>query len=293
MKRRSGARHYGSMRAIDPDALAKLRASRDNLDDFSHRAGVSEATVTRAERGEKISETSANAIAGALDRQPEELFTHEATVALPQTELDAWRRGSGREHVEGSPRSNLPLSTDPVLHAQMHQRFLALAMDERLCRHNYQMDFDLHPTKRGVRINISLEFELVNTTKENQPYSQEFTIDHHEHGQAKGMSAFKNGKVIYKLENLRPADSTEGYAIYRGEELMIEPQKTGVRYVFRSSWVINRKKHDLWSEAVALPTVGVTVDTHAPPEYEITRSFSISDIMLRDEHFNIAWKPRK
>jgi transcriptional regulator with XRE-family HTH domain len=292
------------MRAIDPEALARLRASRDSLPEFAHHAGVGEATVSRAERGEKITKTSAESIARALDQRTEDLFTREATVALPETRLDARLFGSGRERVEGNlphalgPRTTLSLSTDPVLHAQMHQRIVALIMDERLYRRDYQMDFDLKPTRGGVRINIGLEFELVNTTEENHPYFQEFTINHHENGHAKEMSALKNGKPIYILKDPSPYKSTdykstEGYAVYRGPKLIIEPKNSGVQYVFRSSWVINRKKHDLWSEALALPTVGVSVNTHAPPEYVITRSFSRPDLMLRDEHFNISWEPKK
>lgn len=222
----------------------------------------------------------------------------KAPVFALQTEVDGWMRRLGREHVEGNvpdapgQHSNLPLRTGKSLDTQLLQRIHAL-MDEPLYRRNYHMDFDLQPTRGSVRINIALEFELVNPSNENQPYFQEFTIDHHEHGQAKGMSAFKNGKAIYNLEDLPPASRTEGYAIYRGKKLMIEPENTGVQYLCRSSWVINRKEDDLWSEALALPTAGVSVDTHAPPDFIITPSFSRSDLMLRDEHFNIAWKPKK
>jgi hypothetical protein len=222
----------------------------------------------------------------------------KAPVFALQTELDDWMRRLGRERVQGNlldasgQHSNLSLSTDQVLQTQVIDRIHALT-DLTLYRRNYQMDFDLHPTREGVRINIGIEFELANASNENQPYSQEFTIDHHEHGQAREMSVFKNGKGIYILPDPPPSDRTEGYVIYRGKKLMIEPESTGVRYDCRSSWIINRKKHDLWPNAMALPTLGVSVKTHAPPEYIITPSFSRSDLMLRDEHFNISWEPRK
>lgn len=222
----------------------------------------------------------------------------KAPVYALQTELDAWVLGPGREHVEGNlldafgQHSNLSCSTDRPVQAQIIDRIHALT-DLTLYRLNYQMDFDLQPTRGGVHINIALEFELVNASNENQPYFQEFTIDHHEDGHAKEMSVLKNGTAIYILKDPAPSERTEGYVIYRGKKLMIEPQDTGVRYVCRSSYVINRKQHDLWSNALALPTFGVTVDTHAPPEYIITPSFSRSNLMLTDEHFNITWKPRK
>src|SRR2546426_11959594 len=83
MKRRSGARRYGSMRASDPEALAELRATLGSLPDIAHKAGVSVSTLSRAERGSKIQKQNAQAIARVLGPLVEKLFTSNATVALP------------------------------------------------------------------------------------------------------------------------------------------------------------------------------------------------------------------
>ncbi len=84
MKRRSGARRYGSMRASDPEALAALRASRGSLPDIAHRAGVSVSTLSRAERGSKIQKQNAGAIARVLASSLEKLFICDATITVPK-----------------------------------------------------------------------------------------------------------------------------------------------------------------------------------------------------------------
>ena len=222
----------------------------------------------------------------------------KAPVHALKTELDAWLRGKAGEHIKTEVREeigrhpSLFSSTDQAVQAHVLDRVHALT-DLTLYRRNYHMHFDLKPGGRGVRANIALKFELLNASAENQPYVQEITIDDADHGHVDEMVGLKNGVTVYALKNPQPTERRFGYSAYRGEEMMIEPEVSGISYVYRSSWIINRGDHELWYNHMALPTVGITIETEATPEFEITASYSIPHLVLTGEHLDIAWYRRK
>jgi hypothetical protein len=222
----------------------------------------------------------------------------KAPVYAREADLRAWMLGPGSEHVKSDlleahgQHPNLFSSSDQALKAHVIDRIHALT-NLTLYRRNYHMHFDLKPSNRGVRVNIAIEFELLNASNMNQPYVQLITLDDSDHGHVKEMAVLKNSVFIYALKDVPAAERELGYSVYRGNKLMIEPENSGVSYVCRSLWVINRGEYDLWYDHMALPTVGVSVDTHAPPEYEITPSFSTSNLISTAEHLDIAWKRRK
>ena len=215
-----------------------------------------------------------------------------------KSELDRWLRGTAVSHIKSEVREdlnqhpNLFTSGDGALLARIMDRIRTLT-DVALYRRNYHMRFDLQRFSRGVRADIDLTFELVNATNENQPYIQEITIDDSEHGHVKEMTVLKNGIVIYALKNPAAAERKPGYYVYHGRELMIEPESSGVSYVCRVSWVINRGAEDFWYNHMVLPTLGISIETHAPPDYEITASFSTPGLVLTSEHLDIEWSRRK
>lgn len=254
-----------------------------------------------------------NNIANYIGRSVTTAQRYERTLGLPvrrlgkgpkppvhalQSELDRWLQGTKAEHIGREMREDLDLhpnlftSGDGALLARIMDRIHSLT-NVTLYRRNYHMLFGLQRIRRGILANITLTFELVNPTNENQPYVQEITVDDCEHGNVKEITLLKNGKMIYSLKNPPPTEKKPGYSVYHGKELMIEPESSGVSYVCRVSWAINRATEDFWYNHMVLPTLGVNIETHAPPDYEITPSFSTSDLILKDEHLDIEWKPRK
>ena len=177
--------------------------------------------------------------------------------------------------------------------APILERIGKVARDIKLYRRNYLLRFNLTQSVRGVQAKVECEFELHNATNERQPYVQEVTVDDGDHGYVERMSLSVNAQPIYTLK--RPAPSTKqiGYSVYRGPKQMIEPSAGGFTYLCRSSWVIYRSENDIWYNHLVLPTIGIEVETHAPPGFEITQSSSISDLVMTGEHLDIAWSRRR
>lgn len=212
-----------------------------------------------------------------------------------KSDLDVWLRdatgkfGAGDEHGQ---RPGLSRIHDQVLQAEVIGRVHTLT-DLSLYRRNYHMGFNLKPSGRGVRISVDIDFELLNASDENQPFIQEITVDDPDHGHVQEMAVFKNRAAIYILKEPAVSGRASGYSIYRGKKLTVEPESAGVLYRCQASWVINRPAEDMWYNHMILPTLGATIDTNAPPEFEITRPFSTPQLLLKGEHLDIAWHPRK
>lgn len=210
----------------------------------------------------------------------------KAHVYAIASDLDHWLSRMGKEEAIGDDVE------DETWQNQLIQRIQTLP-DIPLHRRNYHMFFDLRPFEKGVRVNIDIEFTLVNRSDEDQPFVQEITVDDSERGHVRRMIALKNGATIYSLNNPPVAGREHGYSIYRGNKLMIEPRSHGFLYECRASWVIHRADEDMWYNHMLMLTHGVRIETHAPPNYAITPSFETSRLFLKGDHLDIAWCRRK
>jgi hypothetical protein len=155
------------------------------------------------------------------------------------------------------------------------------------------MVFDLRPSSKGVRAEIDVKFELFNASDDPQPFIHEVTVDDSDHGTVKEMAVFKNGQAIYRKANPPISERAQGYSRYLAKKLMIEPERTGLLYACQSSWTINRPDEDMWYNHMLLPTLGVTIQTKAPPEYGITPTFTLTHLVMKSEHLDIAWHRMK
>lgn len=211
----------------------------------------------------------------------------KAHVYAVRSELNRWLRRTGRDEAGRDEDA-----ADEALQAQVISRIRNLT-DLTLYRRDYRMLFDLKPYNRGVRVDINVEFELLNASDEDQQFTQEITVDDADHGRVKEMAVFKNGAPVYILSNPAAVGRASGYSIYRGNKLVIEPAGGNFLYLCRSSWVIHRADEDIWYNHMALPTLGVRIETHAPTNYTITPTFETSRLVLKGEHLDIAWSRRK
>jgi hypothetical protein len=158
-----------------------------------------------------------------------------------------------------------------------------------LYRRDYRLRFVLRTSQGGVRCNLECRYQIHNATDQRQLFAQEVTVDVPDHGYVEELSFFADGKPVYVIKRPRAAEKPIGYSIYRGRELLIEPRSCGVSYECRASWVMNRAEDDFWSTHMLLPTIGVTVETHAPPDFKITPSFSTQELVMIGEHLDVAW----
>ena len=142
---------------------------------------------------------------------------------------------------------------------------------------------------------MECRYDVFNATRERQQFAQEVTVDVPDHGHVEEMSFFTDGKPVYVLKRPRATEKPVGYSIYRAREVLIEPSARGVSYECRAAWVINRSEDDFWSTHMMLPTVGVAVETRAPPDFTITPSFSTPELVMTAEHIDVAWsrQPRR
>lgn len=163
----------------------------------------------------------------------------------------------------------------------------------KLYRRDYFLHFVLRRSPEGVRANLECRYEVCNATDERQPFMQELTVDDPDHGHVEEMSFFADEKPVYVLKRPPIAERHVGYSSYHGPKLFIERNSVGVTYNCQVSWVINRSENDLWCTHMGLPTIGVAVETHAPPEFDITRSFAVPDLIMTGEHVDIAWNRRR
>lgn len=207
--------------------------------------------------------------------------------AVPN-ELDAWMEANAPEIKAETPqRQSIPHRDEGLAGAILSRigKFANLL----LYRRNYILHVTLRRARDGVRVNLEYRYEVVNATDIRQSFRQELSIDDSDHGHAEEMSFFANRKPVYVLKKPRVSERCIGYSIYRGPELMIERNSIAVPYECRAAWIINRGENDFWYNHMVLPTMGITVETHAPPEFTITRSFTVPDLLMTAEHIDIAW----
>lgn len=206
-----------------------------------------------------------------------------------KSELDAWQRGVTYIEPVGNILDTTPGPNNDVA-SRVRERLQRFAREMQLYRRNYILTFVLTPSRGRVKVNVAYYFELFNALREPQRYIQELTIDDNEDGYVELMSlSIENGPGGYTLNNPQPSERQLGYSIYRGPELLVVPNATGVGYKYHASWVIHRRENDIWYNHQGLPTIGITVNTHAPSGFAITQSFSWPGLLMKGEHMDIAW----
>lgn len=198
-----------------------------------------------------------------------------------RSELDSWLGAGGTS-----------TSIHQDLDDQILRRIGALSIAKSLYRKDFVLRFRLQPARDLGFGKIEIEYDLVNGSNERQPYTQEVTIDDCERGHVEAMSVSANGKPIYSLKRPKITATYRGYVSYRGPAIMIEPSFTKKFYKGQASWVVRRNEADFWYLHAGIPTFGITVETSAPPDFEITPSFCSRDLFLKGEHVDITWKRR-
>jgi hypothetical protein len=214
----------------------------------------------------------------------------KAPVFAFKHELDAWLLG-----IKTGARSRARVSANThsdEIAAPMLTRILGIGQQAKLYRRNYVLHFDLRPAFRGVEIKLACSFELCNAADSAEPFIQEMTVDDSDQGIVESMSFYVNGKAVYVLKRPKHTEKFMGYVSYKGPEQTIEPTKARVIYECRASWVIRREVNDIWYNHMILPTVGVKIKTTAMPGFQITPSFSMSGLVMKGEHLDVAWRKR-
>jgi hypothetical protein len=212
--------------------------------------------------------------------------------AIP-SELDAWMEANASEIKSEAPQTQFaPQRQDEGLAGAILSRIGKFA-NLVLYRRNYVLHVALRRTREGVRVNLEYRYEVVNATDTRQPFRQELTIDDPDHGYVEEMSFFANKKPVYVLKRPSVSERCIGYSIYRGPELVIERNSIDVIYECRASWIINRSENDFWCNHMMMPTMGIAVETNAPQEFTITRSFTVPDLLMAAEHIDIAWNCKR
>lgn len=159
-----------------------------------------------------------------------------------------------------------------------------------LYRRGFVVRFDLRPRGIGIQAKIEVEYEVVNSSSERRPYTQEVTIDDCEHGHVESMFVASDGKPIYVITRPAVTEKLKGYAAYRGRTLLLEPSAWGHRYTGKAVWIINRPESDFWYLHMGIPTLGVEAKISAPTDFDITSSFSSGYLYLKGEHIDITWE---
>lgn len=212
-------------------------------------------------------------------------------------ELDAWQRQTS--HVDEEALSKLrssPIPVDPGLPIQIYERILRETPQIRLYRTDYDLRVNLTPHNGGVRLQMDCRFELFNATYDPEPYRQELTIDDGEEGWVEELSASFDGPGDpYLIRKPRPTSRPIGFAVYQGEEFVVQPKHSGFRYFLRAKWVMHGPTSDIWQTSFMLPTVGIAVEVKAPPEFETapTKFHLPNEVVMRAAHLDVAWRRRK
>lgn len=68
-----------------------------------------------------------------------------------------------------------------------------------LYRRDFAMRFSLRPRGAGVIATIEVEYEVVNSSSEKLPYTQEITVDDCEHGHVESLSVSMGTNAIYSF----------------------------------------------------------------------------------------------
>lgn len=240
-------------------------------------------------------------IAKVIGVDPRTAQRYEETLELPvhrrpgpgskprvyafRAELDAWLGGA----AGGSARPPAEVVGTPI---SALDRILAIARDTTLYRSRYALRVKLQRSARGLRANFTCEFELHNATREPQPYVQQVTIDDRDDGRFLRMVMSANDSVMYDLEQPASKEKFIGYTLYSGPNALLHPTTSGIVYRCRSSWSEYHPENDIWYNHLILPTLGVELETSAPPEFNVTPSFSSSELFLKGEHIDVAWNRR-
>ncbi len=222
-------------------------------------------------------------------RRPSYAGPREPVFAI-KSELDHWRFASGPRPRTAVPQVPLPGAAELALPALKH--ILSLGELTKLYRRDYFMRFDLRSSRGGIVADIHCRYELCNASDERQPFVQEVTVDDSDHGYVASMSFSAGERNLYTLKRPRIAERFSGWVAYRGPQQWIEPGVKRGTYLCRASWVIHRPANDIWYNHMLLPTVGLTIETHASAGFEISRSFSERGLIMKGTHVDISWRRR-
>jgi hypothetical protein len=219
----------------------------------------------------------------------------KAPVYAFREELDAWIKRSTAVDTEADSAlrdGSSTVESGEGLFTRLLDQIIK-ARDTKLYRRSYFLRFNLTRSIRAVQARIECEFALFNATSTRQQFVQEVTIDDRDQGYVQEMSLLANRKPLYVVKRPAITQKERGYAVYHAPPVMIEPIARGVEYLCRASWVEQRHENDLWYNHMIMPTVGFEVETHAPPELEITPPFSSEDLIMPAQHIDVAWNRRK
>ncbi len=214
----------------------------------------------------------------------------KARVFALKSELDKWLDIDESEaQAKGADRGS---TRSGELASSVLSRIIAIGREIKLFRRNYVLRLDLKRSSGGVQAAVECEFELCNATDQKQPYVQEITVDDSDNGYVERMAFSVNGRSIYNLKRPAATEKPIGYASYRAPKQLIAPSTKGDTYFCTASWVIHRAENDIWYNHMALPTVGMKVETHAPSSFTITPPYSLPGLSMTGEHRDIAWRKR-
>jgi hypothetical protein len=204
-------------------------------------------------------------------------------VIAYKADLDDWR--ANKPYQSSEMKSELPV--------QIFERVFNTIHNLTLFRRNYILTARLAETARGVQLELEYRFELCNATREPQLFQQELTIDDPDEGYVRTMStSIEGGAALYRLNRPQLTEKPLGYSVFKGPPLRIPAQVEAVQYICEASWVLHRKKDDIFINALVMPTIGIEVKVQAPDNFDITPSFRISNLMMTSEHIDIAWNKR-
>jgi hypothetical protein len=239
-------------------------------DEIASYLGESRRTAQRAEKKRGL----------PIHRPPD--AGRRAPVHAFKSEIDKWQPATGSSALRG----------DPQLAEQILREVAALSRAKSLYRKNFRVRFTLQRYGPRIRARVETEYELINESDERQPYSQEVTIDDCERGFLESMSETSDGKTISFLKRPEITERHRGYVSYKSPRLLIDPATTGREYRGKAIWIIERSDNDFWYLHVGIPTFGVRVETIAPPDFDITPSFSAMNLLTIGQHIDIVWKRR-
>jgi hypothetical protein len=162
-----------------------------------------------------------------------------------------------------------------------------------LYRKDYFLKFVVSRSPGGVRASLECRYKICNATNERQSFVQELTVDDPDNGQVEELSFLKDQKPAYILQRPAIFERCLGYSIYRGRIMSLDPVTLGITYECRAKWILNRKANDFWNTHMMLPTIGIAVETEAPPDMVITPSYASRGLVLAGEHLDVGWKSKR
>jgi hypothetical protein len=210
-----------------------------------------------------------------------------------RSELDRWQlKPVANEESRASPQVLSALPREAELGLPLLKHIMSMEELTKLYRKDYSMRFEIARSRTGVVAHVEYRYELCNASDEKQPLVQEVTVDDIERGHVESMSLSVGSRSIYNLRKPPISERFVGWAAYRGPTQWIEPSGQQEIYLCQASWVIHRAASDIWYNHMILPTIGLTIETHAPTTFEITPTFSENGLIMKGVHRDIAWRPR-